>query len=121
MKMCKPTIPPAKAPPGKPDSPVGEHPPLAACGRWEGANLILTIKVRPRGGKFQTGGVVGTVWRVTVASPPEDGRATEELLSELAVVFGVRPGAVVLRRGAFTVQKVIQIINPRLLPREILR
>ncbi|MGC8624005.1 MAG: DUF167 domain-containing protein [Phycisphaerae bacterium] len=121
MKVCKPTILATKALSKTPDSSAVNHPPLAACGRWEGADIILSVKVHPRGGKFKIGGVVGTVWRVTVASPPENGRATDELLAELAVVFGVRPGAVTLLRGAFTPQKVIRIISPRLLPREILR
>ncbi len=120
MKPFRPTIPPTSRPqPGIPPSgPV--RPVLAACCRWEASDIIRTVKVHPRGGKFELGRVVGDALRVKVAAPPEHGRATEELLAELAEAFGVRPGAITLIRGALTPQKVIRIANPKIVPPEIL-
>ncbi|MGC8541053.1 MAG: DUF167 domain-containing protein, partial [Phycisphaerae bacterium] len=48
------------------------------------------------------------------------GRATDELLAELAEAFGVRPGSITLIRGALTPQKVIRITNPKIVPPEII-
>jgi uncharacterized protein (TIGR00251 family) len=76
--------------------------------------------VHPRGGKFSIGRVVGDALRIKVASPPEDGRATEELLAGLARTFGVRPSCVTLIHGAFTPQKLIRISRPAKLPPELM-
>ena len=50
----------------------------------------------------------------------QHGRATDELLAELAEAFGVRPGSITLIRGALTPQKVIRITNPQIVPPEII-
>ncbi len=92
------------------------HLPPTACYRWEAGDLILSVKVHPRSGKFQIGKVTGTHLQVKVAAPPEKGRATEELLAGLADALGVRPGAVSLMQGAFTTRKVVRIIAPQKLP-----
>ena len=124
MKVFRPTIPPtahrptSRRQPGIPQD-HSRRPVLAACCRWEASAIILTVKVHPRGGKFELGRVVGDALRVKVASPPEQGRATDELLAGLAETFGVRPGSVTLIRGALTPQKVIRITNPKIVPPEI--
>ncbi len=82
---------------------------LAACSRREGSDLIVCVKVHPRGGKFRLGRVVGGCLQVHVAAAPENGKATDELLRAMARVFGVRPGAVNVIKGAFTPRKVIRI------------
>ncbi len=125
MKAFRPTIPPApKSQAAKPVPPAPgtnpAHPALTACGRWEGTDLILCVKVHPRGGKFGIGRVVGDALRIKVASPPEDGRATEELLAGLARTFGVRLSCVTLIHGAFTPQKLIRISRPAKLPPELM-
>lgn len=117
MKDLKPTIP-SSSRDARPVEGPG-YPPVAAGCRWDGADLILSVKVHPRGGKFQLGRPVGQWLQVKVASPPEEGRATDELLAGMARIFGVRPGAITLMRGAFTARKVIRISRPRKLPPEI--
>ncbi len=82
MKVFRPTIPPTAKPQiANPSGPAAQ-PMLAACCRWEGTDLILSVKVYPRSGKFSLGRVVGNALRVKVAAPPEAGRATEELLAQ---------------------------------------
>lgn len=117
MKRFRPAIPPARDVPQS--APSTGQPPVARCFRWDGTNLILCVKVHPRGGKFQLGKMVGGYLQVKVAAPPEDGKATDELLTALAKVFGVRPGAVELQQGAFSVRKVVRIECPRTLPPQI--
>ena len=120
MKVFRPTIPPTAKPQiANPSGPAAQ-PMLAACCRWEGTDLILSVKVYPRSGKFSLGRVVGNALRVKVAAPPEAGRATEELLVGLAKAFGVRPTGVTLIHGAFTPQKVIRITSPKKLPPELI-
>ena len=82
---------------------------LGACSRREGADLILCVKVHPRGRKFKLGRVVGGYLQVHVAAAPENGKATDELLYSLAKLFGVRQAAVSVMQGAFTPRKVIRI------------
>ena len=82
---------------------------LGACSRREGSDLIVCVKVHPRGGPFRLSQVVGGHLQVHVAAAPENGRATDELLRGMAKVFGVRPGAVSVIKGAFTPRKVIRI------------
>ena len=125
MKAFRPTIPPATQPPTSRPQPgiqpgTAAGPVLAACCRWDASDIILTVKVHPRGKKFELGRVVGGALRVKVAAPPEHGRATDELLAELAEAFGVRPGSITLIRGALTPQKVIRITNPQIVPPEII-
>ncbi|MGC8553104.1 MAG: DUF167 domain-containing protein [Phycisphaerae bacterium] len=82
---------------------------LGACSRREGSDLIVCVKVHPRSGNFRLGKVVGGYLQVHVAAAPENGKATDELLCAMARVFGVRPGAVHVIKGAFTPRKVIRI------------
>ena len=52
MKVFRPTILPAAKPQiANPSGPAAQ-PMLAACCRWEGTDLILSVKVYPRSGKF---------------------------------------------------------------------
>ncbi len=117
MKDLKPTIPSTS----RGARPVAETvcPAVAVGCRWEGADMILSVKVHPRGGTFKLGRSVGNWLQVKVASSPEDGKATDELLAGMARIFGVRPGAVTLIQGAFTPRKIIRICRPQKLPPEI--
>jgi uncharacterized protein (TIGR00251 family) len=120
MKVNRPTIAPHTDAPHTDGVPKSARPPPAsACCRWDAGDLILSVKVHPRSKKFQLGRVVGNHLQVKVAAPPENGKATDELLSGLAAALGVRPGAITVIRGAFTPSKILRIAAPRTLPPEM--
>jgi len=68
----------------------------------------ITVRVTPRSSKpgveVRDGRVV-----VRVASPPVDGRATEEARRSLARALGVAPTRVRLRSGAAAREKVFEV------------
>jgi len=69
----------------------------------------LAVRVKPGA---RRSGVTGT-WNgrlaLAVQSPPEDGRANEELLRLVAALFGLRRSAVELAAGAGARQKKLRL------------
>lgn len=62
-----------------------------------GAEFVVRVTPRAR-----VAGCVleGTLWRIAVHEPPEDGRATAAVAEVLAHALGVAKGRLVLVRGA---------------------
>jgi uncharacterized protein YggU (UPF0235/DUF167 family) len=68
----------------------------------------ITVRVTPRSGRTEvTAGPTGVVVRVRAA--PEDGNATAEAATALAVALGVPKTAVRLRSGARSRVKVFAV------------
>ena len=87
-----------------------------AAFRWEAAALVLNLKVKPRAKRFAFGPIVGDAIQVQVPAVPEDGKATDVLLRELAGLFQVRSRTISLVSGAFTPHKVVRVENPQFVP-----
>ena len=70
---------------------------------------LLKIHVVPGARQTAVAGLHGDRLKVKVASPPEKGRANEELLAFLASLLEVPPRAVHLTSGAASRAKVVAV------------
>ena len=83
--------------------------------RWDGADLVLTVRVQPRASRDELR-LEGTRLKVRITAPPVDGAANAHLLRFLAGAFGVAPSRAELVRGASGREKVVRISMPKTLP-----
>jgi len=65
------------------------------------------VRVQPGASKVGITGTWNGLLRVSVHSPPSDGRANAELLRVLADALGLRPSALELVRGERARQKTV--------------
>ena len=84
--------------------------------RWEGHDLILTVRVQPRASHSELADVQADYLRVRLNVPPVDGKANAQLLKLLAATFGVPKSAVTLLQGQSARTKRLHIAAPRRLP-----
>ena len=75
----------------------------------------MAVRVRPGAGRTRVGGRYdgphGAALIVAVGAPAVDGKATEAVRRALADALGLRPGAVALRLGATSRDKVFTVIG----------
>lgn len=83
--------------------------------RWDGADLILTVRVQPRAARDELVAEDARL-KVRITAPPVDGAANAHLIRYLAGQFGVAPSRTALVRGATGRDKVVRISAPRVLP-----
>ena len=69
----------------------------------------ITIKVHPRARRTGISGRLGDAWKLDLAAPPVDGKATEECARYLAELTGVPRSRVRLVTGQSGRMKVIEI------------
>jgi uncharacterized protein (TIGR00251 family) len=69
----------------------------------------LEVEVTPRSRKPGVVGRRGGALRVRVASPPEGGRANEELVALVAGFLGVRRAGVKVVKGAASRRKLLEV------------
>jgi uncharacterized protein (TIGR00251 family) len=89
--------------------------------RWQGEDLLLSLRVQPRGGRTGFGEVQGEARKVRLRAAPVDGKANDELVRFLADSFGVRRDAVELVSGRQGRSKLLRIHGPSRLPLNIER
>ena len=81
--------------------------------RSEPPVVSVAVRVRPGAGRTRVGGHYpgphGPALIVAVGAPAVDGKATEAVRRALADALGLRPGAVVLRLGATSRDKVFTV------------
>jgi hypothetical protein len=85
---------------------------------WEGPLLQLQLRIIPRAKKTAFGTRRGERWIVRVKSPPVDSKANVELVKFLADSFGYQHGAITLRQGEASRDKLIEIDRPTKIPSE---
>ncbi|WP_308389904.1 DUF167 domain-containing protein [Acidithiobacillus sp. AMEEHan] len=83
---------------------------------WEEDTLVLNILGKPGAAKNAIGKVKGSELKVSVTAEPENGRATERMVQFLAKEFGVKPSAIEVVFGQFSVHKQLRIKAPKHLP-----
>lgn len=83
--------------------------------RWDGADLLLDVRVQPRAAHDAFALEAGRL-RLRTTAPPVDGAANEHLCRWLAKQFGVAPSRVRLVRGAASRAKSFRIAAPARLP-----
>src|SRR3954469_5344066 len=79
----------------------------------ESGAVSVAVRVRPGAGRTRVGGSYagphGVALVVAVGAPAVDGKATEAVRRALAGALGLRPGAVVLKPGATSRDKVFTV------------
>ena len=79
----------------------------------DGRGCLLRVRAQPGARRYGVQGTWNGHLKVGLRSPPEEGRANEELLTLLAELLGLRRAAVGLRRGARSRNKVVALDAPR--------
>ena len=95
--------------------------PAPAWYRWEGADLLLQVRVQPRARADALAGLHGGRLKVRIAAPPVDGRANAHLCAFLAVLCGVPVARVAVTRGDTGRDKTLRISAPLALPDGVTR
>ena len=75
--------------------------------------LTFAVRVAPRASKTEAAGVHGGALKVTVAAPPVEGAANEELTRFLAKALGVSARAVEIVAGLASKTKVVRVCGAR--------
>lgn len=89
---------------------------MAAWYRWQGEDLLLTLRIQPRASRDEIAGPYGEALKVRITAPPVDGKANAHLLRFLAEVFDVPPSSVELVSGETGRDKRVRISRPKRLP-----
>lgn len=92
---------------------------MAGHYRWDGDDLVLSLKIQPRASSDGFAGVLGERLKLRITAPPVDGKANAHLQAYLAKCFGVPKSAVVLESGQTGRDKRVRIHRPVRLPEEI--
>lgn len=87
--------------------------------RWDGADLLLHIKVIPKASSDELAGVQEGHMRVRITAPPVDGKANVHLVRWLAKLFGVARSNIAIEAGTLGRTKRIRVRSPASLPDEI--
>ncbi|HEX4906228.1 MAG TPA: DUF167 domain-containing protein [Acidimicrobiales bacterium] len=72
-------------------------------------SVVLRVHVQPGAGRTQVQGRHGDALKVSVAAPPQAGRANEAVGKLLAEVFGVKESAVSITGGETNRAKRFQV------------
>ncbi len=83
---------------------------------WDGADLILRVRVQPRASRDEWVGLRDDRFQVRVTAPPVDGQANAHLREFLATLFGVAKSQVTLLAGETGRDKRWRIAAPKRLP-----
>lgn len=74
--------------------------------------LLIPVRVQPRGSKGEILGVVDGRLKIKTSAPPTDGRATKDVIRQLASAFGIPPSRVSLKNGATSRNKTFLVDRP---------
>jgi uncharacterized protein (TIGR00251 family) len=86
---------------------------------WDGADLILSVRVQPRASHNELSTVSANAIKVRLTAPPVDGKANTALKKLLAKAFGVAPSTIELLSGESSRDKRLLIPSPSRLPGNI--
>lgn len=83
---------------------------------WEGDLLTFNILGKPSAKQTKIGKPFGNQLKISVASAPVNGKATDHLVKFLAVQFGVKVRDIEVVFGRMNVNKQVRITSPQKLP-----
>ena len=69
----------------------------------------ITIKAHPRAKRSAVAGRLGDAWKLDLAAPPAEGKATEECVRFLAELAGVARSRVRVVSGATARTKIVEV------------
>ncbi len=84
--------------------------------RWDGDDLLLSLRVQPRSGQDAFVAPHGDHYKVRITAPPVEGKANAHLLRFLARAFGVGRSQVSLVTGESNRSKGVRIRSPKRFP-----
>ena len=87
--------------------------------RWDGADLVLNLKIQPRAARDGFTGLLDDACKIKITAPPVDGKANNHLIAFLARAFGVTKSRVRIETGETGQRKRVRISSPRNLPAEL--
>lgn len=87
--------------------------------RWDGADLLLSLKVLPRSSRDAFVEPQRDRLRLRLTAPPVDGKANRHLVSWLAKQFDVARSAVIIESGQTGPLKRVRITSPGRMPQAI--
>ena len=87
--------------------------------RWDGADLLLELRVQPRASRDGFGEASGDRIKLRLTAPPIEGKANARLIRFLANAFGVTKARVQLESGASNRNKRVRIQAPERLPLDL--
>ncbi|MBZ4194707.1 MAG: DUF167 family protein [Candidatus Contendobacter sp.] len=83
---------------------------------WDGADLILRVRVQPRSGRDGWLGLQEGRFAVRITASPVDGQANAHLQEFLAGLCGVAKSRITLLAGATGRDKRLRVSAPKRLP-----
>ncbi len=84
--------------------------------RWEGDDLLLSLRVQPRSKRDEFVAPHGDHYKVRITAPPVEGKANDHLIRFLCKSFGVKRTQVTLEVGQTARNKLVRIQAPSKLP-----
>ncbi len=90
-----------------------------AAASWDGADLILRLRIQPRARRDEIVGMQGDCIKVRISAPPVEGLANARLVEFLAECFGVSRSSVVLLHGRSGKTKLARVLSPAKLPPQV--
>lgn len=85
--------------------------------RWDGAELLIRLRIGPRASSDQVSGLLGDRLKISITAPPVDGKANAHLVKWTAKQFGVAKSRVAVVSGTASRDKIIRVTEPRTLPK----
>ena len=92
---------------------------MSASYRWQGNNLLLSVRVQPRASRDELCGWQEGVLKIRITAPPVEGKANAHLLRFIGQCFAVAQSQVELLAGSNARTKRLCIHQPKLLPVEL--
>lgn len=80
----------------------------------KGDGIVLRVKVVPGASRTKVAGVLGDRLKVSVAAPPEDGKANRAVCELMAQVFGVSLREVAIIEGHTQPRKSVSVDGVKL-------
>jgi|688.fasta_scaffold2096467_1 uncharacterized protein (TIGR00251 family) len=77
------------------------------------SGVRLTVVVSPKAKTSKFRGVYGDAIKVSVAAPPEDGRANEELIDLISLTLDIPKRAIQIISGLTSKRKIIEIVTEK--------
>jgi uncharacterized protein len=84
--------------------------------RWDGADLVVQVRVQPRARRNAIVGVDNGRLRISTTASPTDGKANKAVIGLLAEYLRVAPSRIVLRRGRAQRDKQLVVRGPLRVP-----
>lgn len=86
---------------------------------WDGADLILSVRVQPGASRNEISTTSGQALKVRLTAPPVDGKANTALKRFLGKTFGIAPSRIELLSGETSRDKRLRLLSPTRLPETI--